>query len=326
MYQTTKKHNRCRIAYRLTGGASIVIDSFSKPELSGGSDAPEGRDRTASRGSLWRGCPMNIPLRKTGVNILGDVPWGSHLCVFYESQDDLFDIVIPYLKAGLESNEFCLWALPPEVAQHDAHAALNLRIPEFDRYSAAGKLEIARAEDWYLDSGHFDVKRITAAWDEKLRAALAKGCDGVRASGTAFWFHAKHWNDFCDYEHLVNKTFEGKPITALCTFPIVASGVAEMLEIAKAHQFAVSRRNGQWELIEPAQTMGPHHSLTPREREVLWWAGEGKSAQEIGKILRITKRTVDEHTQRATRKLGAGNRTQAVATALRERLIGKGPP
>jgi DNA-binding CsgD family transcriptional regulator len=58
--------------------------------------------------------------------------------------------------------------------------------------------------------------------------------------------------------------------------------------------------------------------LTPREREVLTWVAQGKSAQEVGEILNITKRTVDEHVNSATRKLGAKNRTHAVAIALRD--------
>ncbi|MGD0024207.1 MAG: LuxR family transcriptional regulator [Xanthobacteraceae bacterium] len=61
--------------------------------------------------------------------------------------------------------------------------------------------------------------------------------------------------------------------------------------------------------------------LTIREREVLTWAAQGKSAWEIGEILGIAKRTVDEHAQTACRKLNAVNRTQAVVAALRERLI-----
>jgi LuxR family quorum sensing-dependent transcriptional regulator len=61
--------------------------------------------------------------------------------------------------------------------------------------------------------------------------------------------------------------------------------------------------------------------LTAREREVLVWTAHGKSAWEIGEILGIAKRTVDEHAQSAFRKLGAANRTQAVAIAVRERLI-----
>ena len=62
-------------------------------------------------------------------------------------------------------------------------------------------------------------------------------------------------------------------------------------------------------------------SLTPREREVLAWVAQGKSAKEIGEILHIAKRTVDEHVQAAGRKLGALNRTHAVAIALRYRII-----
>jgi LuxR family quorum sensing-dependent transcriptional regulator len=64
-----------------------------------------------------------------------------------------------------------------------------------------------------------------------------------------------------------------------------------------------------------------NRQLTRREREVLTWTAHGKSAWEIGEILHIAKRTVDEHAQTAFRKLGAVNRTQAVAIALRDHLI-----
>ena len=61
--------------------------------------------------------------------------------------------------------------------------------------------------------------------------------------------------------------------------------------------------------------------LTPRECEVLRWVANGKSAWEIGAILHITKRTVDEHVQTAVRKLGAVNRAHAVAIALSNGVI-----
>ncbi len=61
--------------------------------------------------------------------------------------------------------------------------------------------------------------------------------------------------------------------------------------------------------------------LTAREREVLAWSAQGKSAWEIGEILGLSKRTVDEHAKTAMRKLGATNRTQAVAMAIRHRLF-----
>jgi MEDS: MEthanogen/methylotroph, DcmR Sensory domain len=52
---------------------------------------------------------MAAELRKTGISVVGDMPWGTHLCHFYETKQDLLDILIPYFKAGLEHNEFCMW-------------------------------------------------------------------------------------------------------------------------------------------------------------------------------------------------------------------------
>ncbi|MCB0324017.1 MAG: autoinducer binding domain-containing protein [Bdellovibrionales bacterium] len=62
-------------------------------------------------------------------------------------------------------------------------------------------------------------------------------------------------------------------------------------------------------------------SLTPREREVLSWFSLGKSAWEVGEILKISQRTVEWHMDGAMRKLGTVNRTQTVLEALRRGLI-----
>ena len=44
-------------------------------------------------------------LRKTEIGLIGDVPWGTHLCQFYHTKEDLIEILVPYFKAGLENNE-----------------------------------------------------------------------------------------------------------------------------------------------------------------------------------------------------------------------------
>jgi DNA-binding CsgD family transcriptional regulator len=269
--------------------------------------------------------PISTALRSTGVNILGDVPWGSHICIFYESKDDLLDIAAPFFKTGLLRNEFCLWAPSGPVTVLEAHKGLGRRIADFDRYLAAGSMEIVAGLDWYLKDGRFELQRIIGAWDEKLRRALAKGYDGIRVGGDTFWLHAGYWKDFCDYERALHASIGGRSMIVLCTYPITRSGAADVLEVARAHHFAVARRNGDWEVIEPATPTASERSLSPREREVLRWAAQGKSAWEIGKILRVAKRTVDAHTRNAIGKLGAANRTQAVAIAVRERLIERTP-
>lgn len=64
-----------------------------------------------------------------------------------------------------------------------------------------------------------------------------------------------------------------------------------------------------------------HPPLTGRECEVLKWSAAGKTAKEIAEILSITKRTVDAHASSACTKLGAANRIQAVAVAVRNKII-----
>ena len=62
--------------------------------------------------------------------------------------------------------------------------------------------------------------------------------------------------------------------------------------------------------------------LSEREREVLRLLAEGGSYAEIGEALFLSPDTVRAHAQRAMTKLGARTRTQAVAVALREAVIG----
>ena len=262
-------------------------------------------------------------LRKTGIDVLGDMLWGSHFCLFYETKQDLLDTVVPYFKAGLESNEFCVWVVSEPLTVDEARHALSQGVPNFDRYLSEGSIEILPGREWYLEGDAFGLKRILDGWSEKLRHALNSGFEGMRASGNAFWLGSKHYDDFCVYEQDLDQSFDGKLITALCAYPLSASGATDILDVTRAHQFTFARRNGEWESIESperkhATSTGP---LTEREREVLTWVAQGKSAWEIGEILHITKRTVDEHAASAYRKLGAVNRVQAVAIAIRDRLI-----
>jgi LuxR family quorum sensing-dependent transcriptional regulator len=61
--------------------------------------------------------------------------------------------------------------------------------------------------------------------------------------------------------------------------------------------------------------------LTPREIECLKWAADGKTEWEISAILKVSEHTADKHLANAHRKLGAANRAQAVAHAIRWGLI-----
>jgi PAS domain S-box-containing protein len=193
---------------------------------------------------------MATEMRQTGIDVVGDRPWGTHFCLFYETTEDILDTLVHYCKAGLESQEFCLWVISEPLREEDARHALKQAVPDLDRYLADRSLEIASARDWYLHGGTFDLERVLGGWQEQLARALARGYAGVRVTGDTAWLQKHDWKDFCEYEEALNQSIANKPLTVLCTYPLAACGAAEILDVTRTHQFAVAKRHGSWEVIE----------------------------------------------------------------------------
>jgi DNA-binding NarL/FixJ family response regulator len=78
-------------------------------------------------------------------------------------------------------------------------------------------------------------------------------------------------------------------------------------------------------MISPHRTnaddRGRLAALSPRERRVLALVARGRSAKGIAQILEISPRTVNLHAASILRKLGAENRLEAVAIAVRGGLL-----
>lgn len=95
--------------------------------------------------------------------------------------------------------------------------------------------------------------------------------------------------------------------------------VLRALEAAMAGRTYVDPALAGMALLKKPRTGGT--VLTTRERQVLELLAEGLSHEEIGGRLGISGETVRTHLQKASERLGAGTRTQAVATALRLGVI-----
>jgi len=194
---------------------------------------------------------MAVELRKTGIKAVGEVPWGTHFCCFYETKQDLLDSLVPYFKAGLESNEFCLWVIADPLTKDEARNALSEAVPDLDEHFLNENIEILDGLKWYLTENVFNLESVESAWDKKLGQALARGYDGMRVSGDTFWLRETDRKDFCAYEKQLNDSITGRPMTALCSYPLAKCGANETLDIVQTHQFAIaSARRGQWKIYE----------------------------------------------------------------------------
>jgi DNA-binding CsgD family transcriptional regulator len=278
-------------------------------------------------------------LRRTGLSPMTLLPWGSHICMFYETIDDLLETQAGYFAAGLDDNDVCVWAMP-ELIDHDrALAALRASIPGFDAHLARGAFQLLTASEWYLDDNEFDAQRVTRSWHAKLDVALANGFNGLRVSGNAFWMDSHIWPTFNHYETELSDAIAGTRMLVLCTYALGTARAADFLDVAQSHHFSIVRRRGEWELVEApglaasrreidrlidAMNIGSrpfpgHELLTPRERTTLAEVVRGASNKEAARVLGVSPRTVEFHRANIMRKLDARNIAELLGIVLATR-------
>jgi DNA-binding CsgD family transcriptional regulator len=276
------------------------------------------------------------PLREIGLGPVGDRPWGTHICLFYQTPQDLYDVHADYFGAGLASGEFCVWALSDPINREKAIETLRKSVPDFEKYLRNGQIEFIPGYQWYLRGEEFDPQRITGGWQAKLDEALARGFEGMRVSGNAFWFETSLWKTFREYEAELDRSLAGRRMIVLCTYSLEASRAVDILDVARTHNFSIARRNGRWDFLETPELAeakreigrlnGAIHSLskpfpgsrhlTRREQVVLAQVIKGASSKEAARNLDISPRTVEFHRKNIMRKLGARNVIDLVGIVL----------
>src|SRR5665647_2151766 len=186
----------------------------------------------------------------SGIQVLGNMPWGTHFCQFYNTKQDLLEILVPYFKTGLENNEFCLWIPSDPIDVNIATYALEKAVPEFKNYKMQHKIEILPHTDWYPQEGNFNIEVLINRWYEKLAESLKNGFTGMRVNGNTGGLNREVWKNFIEYERELNRFLSKKRMIALCTYPLKKSQATDVLDVALVHDCAISKRNGHWEIVE----------------------------------------------------------------------------
>lgn len=178
-------------------------------------------------------------MRRTAIEGSELVNWGTHLCYFYSSADDLLNTVGRYVKAGLESHEYVLWITSAPINEARAIHALDGLIASPLQFVRAGQLEIVPHTSWYLSGGAFDADRVFRAWRTRLDHARERGYDGIRVTGNPSWLQTKEeWSQFHVYERSLSESMTVAPMLALCTYAVEPC-TEQLAKIAEHHHLAL---------------------------------------------------------------------------------------
>jgi PAS domain S-box-containing protein len=189
-------------------------------------------------------------LKKSGIEVIGDVPWGTHICQFYQTKEDLTETLLSYFKAGLENNEFCLWITSQPLEVDDAIEALREVVPFLNVYLENGQIEIISYEGWFLTEGISNFENILNSYTKKLNYALSNGYEGVRVSVNNLWLDKKNLNDFTKYKKQIENVTCDYNMTVLYTYCLKSLNVHEIVNLSLNHQFILVKSDGKWNRVE----------------------------------------------------------------------------
>ena len=173
--------------------------------------------------------------------LAGSLGLHEHLCLIYHTEEEQLAAALPFLRAGLERGERCLYIAgengPPAVVD-----ALRKSGTDIDRYLQSGALIIADKRETYLNHGRFDPD----LWIRFLfRATHEEGAgkfSGVRTLlGEMTWAIGEDTapDSLIEYEAKLNNYVRNHDVRVLCQYNQNRFSPELILDIIRTHPVVV---------------------------------------------------------------------------------------
>jgi|GEM_PF-779662 len=192
---------------------------------------------------------MTTQNRASGLETMPELPWGTHLCQFYKTADDLLSVALPFIKAGMENNEYCLWVAWEPVDTARVLEAMAGQLPDPTILFGSHQIEVASHCTPDFRKGPFQSGGLAEPVKERIEKAIAMGYEGVRIADNFSWHHESDWCGLIEGERAAAEAMAQYPVLALCSYPIDGCTGFQMKDIGGAHHYVLVSVGGQSEVI-----------------------------------------------------------------------------
>jgi LuxR family transcriptional regulator, quorum-sensing system regulator SolR len=216
-----------------------------------------------------------------------------------ESEQDLFNHVAEMAKAM--GFEYCAYGIqiPIPISRPSVVMFNNYSQEWQDCYQERNYLQVDPTVQ------HAHKSTLPVLWTNRLFEPVPHMWEEARSHGLQFgWAQASR--DASGSVGLLTLARSAEQLTDSELY----SNQARMVWLTQYVHAAMAR------LLIPRMAPEMHITLTAREKEVLRWTAEGKTAYETSQILAISERTINFHINNVISKLGASNKTQAAVKAV----------
>src|SRR6266481_7436953 len=138
-----------------------------------------------------------------------------HVCAFFNSLDEQYRVLRPFIKDGFDRGERALHIVDPELRDEHLKRLGEAGI-DVERSMASGQLEVRLWQDAYLREDRFDQDAMLALVEEQLQS-------GARLLAHMEWslLDKPGVADLLEYETRLNYVFPKYDRPAICTYDLL---------------------------------------------------------------------------------------------------------
>jgi hypothetical protein len=159
-----------------------------------------------------------------------------HVCAFFNSRDEEYDVLGPFFKEGIDWGEKTMHIVDP--ALMDDHIdRLRSKNIDTEHCLACGQLEVLSWDDVYLNGGEFDQERMLEAIDQAIVAGRAAGYERMRIMGNMGWTLKGRpgTEHVIEFESRVNEVLSRHRQLAVCVYDVARLSGAMMMDLLRSH-------------------------------------------------------------------------------------------
>ena len=164
----------------------------------------------------------------------------DHLCLIYETPEEQFAAVIPYMRIGLERGEKCIYIVDDNTA---ARVIAEMQASGIDVQTAieSGQLAVISKQDAYVKEGYFDPELMIGFLKQSTDEAKAAGFAALRATGEMTWMLAGDpgADRLMEYEAKLNYFIPNNDALAICQYNRARFSADVIKDVISTHPLVI---------------------------------------------------------------------------------------
>jgi len=180
----------------------------------------------------------------TPIRFAGSTLWDRpHVCAFFNSQDEAYRVLLPFVKEGLEMGEKALHTVDPRQREEHVRWLNSGGIDVASRHDD-GQIEIRDWTDTHLRNGRFDQEWALGFWEKDRCESKSKGFPLVRFVTQMEWVLETDMdlNELLEYEAKANASWLRKDRPAhpvICVYDLRKFRGDVVIDVMRTHPLII---------------------------------------------------------------------------------------